>query len=235
MEIDRIRTEALRYMGYRGQDLPEELKEEIETVLQEACQVARPRKTAARFALERLPEGIRLSGTSLVLTGKDIKRHLEGARECIALALTLGTEAERRILYYEKTDLARAVLLDASCSALVEAELDDYEAQIVGQAEAEGLATNWRFSPGYGDLPLELQRPLAEVLQLTKRIGVTVSENCLMFPRKSVTAFIGLFDPAEKVSGRRITCAECVLKGDCEFRRWGRTCWERTGKSNEKD
>ena len=231
MEIERIRTEALRYMGYRGQELSEELNREIESVLQEACEIARPRGTASRFGLERLPSGIRLAGTSLVLTGNDIARHLEGADRCIALALTLGAAVERRIFYYEKTNLARAVLLDASCSALVEAELDDYEAQVVKQAEAEGYVTNWRFSPGYGDLPLELQSRMAEVLQLQRRIGVTVSENHLMIPRKSVTALIGLFAPGSEASGRRITCGECILKGDCEFRRWGRTCWERNRKS----
>jgi cobalamin-dependent methionine synthase I len=49
-----------------------------------------------------------------------------------------------------------------------------------------------RFSCGYGDLPLELQRDIFAALNVTKNIGVTLSDNCFMTPTKSVTAIIGI-------------------------------------------
>ena len=222
-----VRGEMLRYLGYRGQELSEEMEQKLDSVLEEARSLSRPRRKSASFPLRFTEDGAALEGTSLVLTGKDIVRHLSGAEEAVLFAVTLGAAAERRMLLYEKQDMIRAVLLDAAFSALVEEAADDYEKILVEEAAARGFATNWRFSPGYGDLPLELQKGFARVLDLSRSIGVTVTENSLMIPRKTVTAVIGLFDPEKEPSGKRLGCSDCILGGDCEFRRWGRTCWQR--------
>ena len=60
----------------------------------------------------------------------------------------------------------------------------------------EGLALRPRFSPGYGDLPLEFQRDFFRILRPQRRIGVTLTDACLMVPSKSVTALVGIY-PAE--------------------------------------
>ena len=49
-----------------------------------------------------------------------------------------------------------------------------------------------RYSPGYGDLPLELQREIIRVLDCGRTIGITLTESLLMQPSKSVTAVIGM-------------------------------------------
>ena len=49
-----------------------------------------------------------------------------------------------------------------------------------------------RFSAGYGDLPLELQEKIFEILKPEKQMGVFLSESFIMSPSKSVTAFVGL-------------------------------------------
>ena len=54
-----------------------------------------------------------------------------------------------------------------------------------------GLAVRPRFSPGYGDLPLALQREVFAALDCPRRIGLTLSDSLLMSPTKSVTALIG--------------------------------------------
>ena len=51
--------------------------------------------------------------------------------------------------------------------------------------------TKSRFSPGYGDLPIEFQRDIFSVLNLNKNIGVYLTEGMQMTPSKSVTAIIG--------------------------------------------
>ena len=45
-------------------------------------------------------------------------------------------------------------MLDAACSAYVEAAVEQMDQQVKTDAAAHGLAGNWRFSPGYGDCPL---------------------------------------------------------------------------------
>ena len=49
-----------------------------------------------------------------------------------------------------------------------------------------------RFSPGYGDLPLEFQREIFRALDVPRRIGVSLGSSCLMSPSKSVTAIVGI-------------------------------------------
>ena len=49
-----------------------------------------------------------------------------------------------------------------------------------------------RFSPGYGDLPLDVQRPLFAALDVPRKIGVSLTDSLLMAPSKSVSAIIGI-------------------------------------------
>lgn len=56
----------------------------------------------------------------------------------------------------------------------------------------------FRYSPGYGDLPLDVQSSFLRALDAQKKIGLTVSENNLLFPRKSVTAIIGIINSGSK-------------------------------------
>ena len=55
----------------------------------------------------------------------------------------------------------------------------------------KGYAPTRRFSPGCGNWPLEIQPQLGKIIK-TEQIGLQVTENFLLFPRKSVTAIIGL-------------------------------------------
>ena len=85
-------------------------------------------------------------------------------------------------------------MLDAACSAYVEAAVEQMDQQVKTDAAAHGLAGNWRFSPGYGDCPLSAQRSIVNALNATRLIGLTVTPTSLLMPTKSVTAVIGLFD-----------------------------------------
>ena len=54
------------------------------------------------------------------------------------------------------------------------------------------MKTGVRFSPGYGDLPLSTQKDFIRILNTERLAGVTINENYLMNPRKTVTAVCGL-------------------------------------------
>jgi len=49
-----------------------------------------------------------------------------------------------------------------------------------------------RFSPGYRDLPLTLQREIFTLLEPSRRIGLSLNASLLMSPSKSVTAIVGI-------------------------------------------
>ena len=59
-------------------------------------------------------------------------------------------------------------------------------------AEREYGKVTRRFSPGYGDLSLDLQKTVFELLNPEKHIGITLTDGMLMTPMKSVSAFIGI-------------------------------------------
>lgn len=49
-----------------------------------------------------------------------------------------------------------------------------------------------RYSPGYGDLSLDVQSSFLKALNAQKTIGLFLSEGGVMQPEKSVTALMGL-------------------------------------------
>ena len=56
----------------------------------------------------------------------------------------------------------------------------------------EGETLVSRYSPGYGDWPLEAQRRLFELLDAPRKAGVSLTDSLLMVPSKSVSAIIGV-------------------------------------------
>ena len=75
-----------------------------------------------------------------------------------------------------------------------------------------------KIHPGYGDLPLALQKDIFRVLDCPKRIGLTLNESLLMSPSKSVTALIGVSGSGETLRREAAGCGSCGQK-NCAFRR----------------
>lgn len=107
----------------------------------------------------------------------------------VVFCATVGSGIERLIAKYNIISPARAVFMQALGSERVEALCDEFCSYI---KEEIGGAHTKRFSPGYGDLPLDLQRNIFDSLECTKRLGITLNNNLFMTPTKSVTAIIGV-------------------------------------------
>ena len=131
-------------------------------------------------------------------------------------------EAEVLIRRAGLTSPTRALILDACASAACEAACDAVQELVEQQLQAEGIHFTDRFSPGYGDLPLEVQRPLLAFLDGQRMCGITLTDTFLMTPRKSVTALFGL--SARPWGKRARGCAFCSMNQNCSFRKAGITC-----------
>ena len=161
LRVDR--DEALRYLGYDGQKLDADLARRFDEAVV-ACERLRPRCLHAAFPVDHAASDaghVALAGCGLVLEGRDIARHLDGACEAVLMACTLGAESERALRLRTATSPTDALLYGAAASALVEAAADAEESRIVAEAAARGLRTNFRYSPGFGDLPLAVQPAVA--------------------------------------------------------------------------
>ena len=213
-QIDALdRKEVLRYLGYRGQKVTPELDGRLDQAIASCLAIGRARASIAVYRVagrEELPDGtpqVTLEDTALTLVGTSMRRHMAGARK-VGLSLT---------------DHLGQVLFDAAATTMVERAADAAEATLVGMAAREGLYTNFRFSPGYGDMPMQTQPVLLDALDARRRLGITLSPTLLMTPTKSVTAVVGMFDTPQPST--HASCADCFCRAFCNLRATtGRTC-----------
>ena len=212
--------EVLRYLGYRGQPLSEDLIQEVCACETQMLAYAKPAYLFRVFPSEKIPEGIRLVGTTLVLPGADILSHLAGCSQIAVLAATLSVEADRLIASARIDSMTKYLALDAAADALVEQVCDMAEREL--RAQMSEMHATWRFSPGYGDFPITLQNQILTVLDAQKRIGLCATDSHLLTPRKSVTAVIG-FSETELPKKQR-GCETCVMRETCAYRKRGECC-----------
>ncbi len=118
---------------------------------------------------------------------KDLSKNLSGCKEAFVFAVTLGHGVERLLSKTSRLSLADFFMYDAVGSALAESVCDIAEDIIKGNIRCKP-----RFSPGYGDLPLSVQKDVLTALNAEKLLGITLTDANLMIPQKSITAFIGI-------------------------------------------
>ena len=144
-----------------------------------------------------------------------LDRYLEGCDAIVLFAATVGIGIDRLIARYETASPARALMLQAVGAERIEALCDVFCADYAQRELKTGRCMKPRFSPGYGDLAIELQKDVFRVLECPKWIGLTLNGSMMMSPSKSVTAMAGIGKaPGEYAGG----CAGCA-KADCEYRK----------------
>ncbi|NLM36593.1 MAG: methionine synthase [Firmicutes bacterium] len=224
--------EVLRYLGYRNQTLDPAMTGLIEECRAETETLIRPGVVYRIYALEKEGDAIRLPATALSLQSRDLSKHLRAADRCVLLAATLGLAIDQKIAAYARLDLTRAIVMDACATAAIEAVCDEVQEQLQAKVTPEGYGLTARFSPGYGDLSIVHQKTILETLQAYARIGLTVTEDHILLPRKSVTAFIGLEKLEEKEMGPPVNeggaktavnpdRCRCCPDQTCQYRKGG--------------
>ena len=124
---------------------------------------------------------------------KDLAKNLEGCESAIVFAATVGMSVDVLCVKYARISPFRALLIQATGTERIEALCDLFEKEIKEELKTNGKTTRPRFSPGYGDLPLLLQKDIFPFLS-PEKIGIRLGESLLMTPTKSVTAIIGIKD-----------------------------------------
>ena len=212
-------NEILRYMGCP----PEQAAPQTRTLAEQAAvqmeQTARPRSVFREFGLSITGDGVLLE-SGLLLPGRDLAQHLAGCDRAVLLAVTLSAQADALIRRAESRDMAQALALDCAAAALVEEVCDRLEGEIF--AKYPGCHFPFRFSPGYGDLPLSVQSGLLALLDAPRKIGLCANENHILTPRKSVTALIGV--SREPVDRAVRSCQSGPGREGCQYRKSGGHC-----------
>jgi hypothetical protein len=210
-----MKVEVLRYLGYRNQNLDPQMEDLIESCIKEIQVLAVPRYTYKLLDIEVGPESVKLINTGLEIGGKSIACHLQDAKQCAIFAATLGSQVDKKIQQYQVTDMTRGVVLDSCATAKIESLCDEVDQIIRAQAADKGLGTTSRFSPGYGDCSLENQPAILKILDASNRIGLSSTKQCLLLPKKSVTAVLGLIKTSDGSTNKCDSCQD----NHCEYRR----------------
>lgn len=220
MQVDK--KEVLRYLGYKNGEIPENINSLIDECINEIKEISHWKYVYKIFHINKSAEAVEVEGSNLIFRGKDILEHLKNSSMCAIMAVTLGSNVDMKIRYYEKINLIKSLVIDACASTAVEWVCDEVQKKIKEEAESIDLGITYRYSPGYGDFSIDIQPKIINALDAQKTIGLTVSENNVMIPRKSVTAVIGFQD--KRIIAHHPGCEKCNNAKGCQFRKGGNYC-----------
>ncbi len=200
--------EALRYAGCRAEDAP--TRALAEDCWMQARAILQYRVCYAVCDLQ--VQGSACCFPGFTAESQKLAENLRGCRQALVFAATVGPALDRLIARYGHVSPSHALMLQAIGAERAEALCDAFSRWYCRET---GVGLRPRFSPGYGDLPLCVQKDIFSLLDCPRRIGLTLNESLLMSPSKSVTAFAGITDT--HAQDAHSACARCE-NADCLFR-----------------
>ena len=230
--ININRKEVERYLGFKGvTEIDDNMNKIIDECIADMQEQVNPKYTYKTFPLEwkfsfklvpdedgegtHKEKNVTCEFSGIKVTSGNLLKNLDGCAEIVMMAVTLGSVPDMLVRKAEVRDMLKAYTYQAVGAAMAEAWADEINEKIIAEAKERGLFARPRFSPGYGDFPLEVQKDFERILEMPKTIGVTLSDSLLMTPTKSITAVVGLteIDSNCEKSG----CEQCSMAGRCAY------------------
>lgn len=180
-------------MGQRvSTEISADIKDKIDRAINDAFMIC---DMKARYKIFDIEQN---DGKNIVIGGETFisESFCELVKNCNEIALfavTVGNKLpEKRQEFIDNGDMFNAVIYDAAGSEIAE-EGAQYMHDFLGKIAATkgNKIMKRRFSPGYSDMNLEMQKKVFKLLK-PEIIGIHLSPSCLMIPEKSVTAFVGI-------------------------------------------
>ncbi len=181
------RKEILRYLRTNSKTEDEKILALIDEAAERVEDTAEVKTLYRIFDCTVEESGVTVE--NLTFNSRCLAQNLKGCTKLIVFGATLGLGIDRLIKTAGATDMAKAMAYQAAAAVMIEEVCDGLEEDI---KKAHGVKLRRRYSPGYFDLDVTEQRKLFQLIDITKRIGITLADSCQMMPSKSVTAFIGI-------------------------------------------
>ncbi len=190
MDIDA--SAVRRQLGILNPENTHAIERVIAIELAAARTKMEPKRIQKDAEIREIKDG-RIHFDNLKIESKGLSSHLKGCTKATFFALTLGTKIDEDLKdHLANEETPQAMVLDAIGSVACEALAQKIDDEISARARKEGYGTTGRFSPGYGDWRIESQKYLLPFIGAEK-IGITLTDSCLMLPRKSITAVKGWY------------------------------------------
>lgn len=182
--------ELKRYLGYKKDS---EIDANTEKMIERAADTMKdaivPKACYKEFDLS--VDGERISFADLDFTSKNLSVNLKNCTKVVLFGATVGAKVDQIIRKGQLAGSADAAIFQAAGAMYAESLTELLNQKIRDDYLKNGFKAHPRYSPGYGDISLEMQKDFFRLLPLEK-IGLTLMESLIMAPEKSVTAFIGL-------------------------------------------
>ena len=204
--------EIMRYIGER------ESNGRTESLIEECLTEIRG-KLSYRVCYREFP--VSVSGGVVDLSfvkadSKGLAKNLDGCESAVIFGATVGIGLDRLISKYSRISPVKALIFQGIGAERIESLCDAFCDKLSALKGEENRFLRPRFSPGYGDLALTVQKDIFKVLDCERKIGLTLNESLLMSPSKSVTAIVGIAAKPKKCKANK--CDACDISQDCQFR-----------------
>lgn len=182
------RREVLRYAGCKTET------EEVSSLVDKCCEETEGRLSYRVcydiYDLRR--DGDFLSFANINTDSNTLKTAFKGCHAVLVFGATVGAEMDRLILKYSRLEPSKALIMQALGAERIESLCDAFCRDTAEKLARQGKILMPRVSPGYGDIPLTMQKELFALLDCPRKIGLTLSDQLIMSPSKSVTALAGI-------------------------------------------
>jgi hypothetical protein len=161
---------------------------------------------AAAYVSKRSSDKIEIDG--IEFTSRVLARNLERIERVFPYVLTIGDSLENTAR--SSKSIAGRLVLETIGDLALRSGLEYVQRHI---SEQHGLETTSNMGPGQLDWPIEQQRELFSLLgHVRDTIGVTLTENLMMVPRKSIS---GIIFPTEET----FTSCQLCQRDKCPSRK----------------
>ena len=219
IEIDK--KEVLRYLEYKNQKIDSNLNSIIDDCIKLTKSKINPRYTLGVYSIlkEKINYNyqIKFRDSELVIESKDLYKLLNNCNECIVLAATIGINIEKEIKINSYLNLTKSIIIDACATTAIEDFCGKLQSNIELILNKEGKYITNRYSPGYGDLNIDFNEIFINLLSTSRKIGLTITEDKIMVPRKSVVAIIGISEIKNKYNKK--SCLDCLNYNRCKYKK----------------
>jgi len=206
------RKEILRYMSCK--DETQEIKNLIDENLSLVTEALSLKGSFVYLPIEALNGEVLIADK--FIKSKNLFDFLCNCSGAVVFALSCGSGIDYLIEKHSRLRPSAAFCIDAIATAAIESYADKFCTEISQIFHNKNMYTRSRFSPGYGDFLLENQSFFLKITNAYKHLGITLTDNFLMMPSKSITAVMGVGD--DKLINVSSGCKACTQK-KCQYRR----------------
>lgn len=206
----------LRSLGYPSSEaVSDKVRDSLPDLMEKTVERAEPKAIASLESVKNIRSDTIQILDGPAFHGRLLAKAAEPASKVALFALTIGQKITDWIDELFAEDAWAGFIADAIASELIEALADQFQNDLAIKVKPQNLFCGLRYSPGYCDWNIE-ELPLLLSKIGAENIGISLTQGCMMVPKKSIAGLIGFGKNPKTI---RFNPCEMCSKKDCSHRR----------------